>query len=342
MKELIKMIPVNRKVKHLFIINPKSFWHKRNYDRVVAEIHGFFKLTENNNYDIRVSRFPRDAACFIPLYAENLDKETTLRVYAVGGDGILFDCLNGVMGLENVELAALPYGRTNDFIRGFGGNGKSLFRSVSRQYNAPVVHLDVIRCGDRYALNYCSVGLEAETIRHTGKIRERMEKGNTLSQWLCRRLYVLLYFVGGFLALRGQKKLRRRYEMTVDGEYAEGFNQVFSVFNSLVYGGIRIPVNNASSYDGIPDIIIIRSKGFLRTYAKLFSYMTGRYEMFPGSFIFKRGRKINIRSDNPHVLSMDGEVFYESDLTVELLPSAVKFADAGMRDNIGGNNDRNR
>jgi diacylglycerol kinase family enzyme len=250
-------------------------------------------------------------------------------VYAVGGDGILFDCLNGLTGLGNAELAAVPYGRTNNFVRGFGKKNKALFRDLSRQLDSPAVPVDVMRCGDNYALNYCAVGLEAEAVRYAGKVREQMETGNALNQWLSGRLNTFLCFMGSLVALRVKKLLRPKYEVTIDGENTAGFYRGLSVFNGSFYGGNLHPVSSALPDDGILDMLFIRSKGVLRTYSKLPFYVTGRYKMFPGSFSFKRGRKINVRSDAPMILSIDGEVFYESALTLELLPAAVRFVDAG-------------
>ncbi len=39
-------------IRHLFIINPKSFWNKSKQNHVVAKIHQFFKLMEDSTaYD---------------------------------------------------------------------------------------------------------------------------------------------------------------------------------------------------------------------------------------------------------------------------------------------------
>ena len=43
-------------------------------------------------------------------------KESTTRVYSIGGDGTLNEVLNGMIG-ENCTLAAIPAGSGNDFIK---------------------------------------------------------------------------------------------------------------------------------------------------------------------------------------------------------------------------------
>ena len=76
----------------------------------------------------------------------------------------------------------------------------------------------------------------------------------------------------------------------------------------------------------------ISGKGFFRGLGKMLLYVTGRYKMLPGSFILKRGRKISIHSEDTLIISLDNEVFYESELTVEVLPGAVQFVNAGLQD----------
>ena len=320
---------MNRTIKHLFIINPKSFWKKSKQNYVVVKIHEFFREMENTEYDIFVSRFPRDAVGFIPTFAKDLPDTTTLRVYAVGGDGILFDCLNGIMGLENVELASIPYGYTNNFLRGFDKNDRVLFRLMSQQYNAPTVPMDVMRCGTNYALNYCVVGIEAETVYCADRIRERLTQGHFFSQWLYRRIYNLSFFIGGLAACGNRQVLYQQYEVDVDGDKFSGAYLGFSVFNGPYYGGNFHPISRAMPNDGILDMLTIRSLGALRTCFLFPFYTSGNYKIFPRNFVPKRGEKIKIRSNDTLLISMDGIVFYESELDIELLPSAIKFVDAG-------------
>ncbi|MDR0456566.1 MAG: hypothetical protein LBH20_07800 [Treponema sp.] len=315
-------------VKHLFIINPRSFWKKTYQNQIVVGIHKFFKEMNNSEYDIHVSQFPRDAVGFIPLFAKDLPDTTILRVYAVGGDGILFDCLNGIIGLKNVELAAIPYGYTNNFIRGFDKNEKNLFRLMSQQYNAPAIPMDIMRCGNNYALNHCVVGIEAETVQRAAKIRERKEKGHFLNRWLSRRWYTLFYYAGGLGACSNKKLLNQRYEANIDGEKLTGAYQGISIFNSPYYGGNLHPVNNAMPNDGILDMLTLRSHSVFQTCCLFPFYVSGHYKMFPRNFTLKRGRKIKIHSENILLISMDGIIFFESELDVEILPAAIKFVDA--------------
>jgi hypothetical protein len=99
--------------KHLFIINPKSFPQKKNLQRLIAGIDAYFtnrkvgKFPEEE-YSIHISEFPRDPIIVIRKYMQKQERGTALRVYSIGGDGIAFCCLNGIIGLENTDLAVMP------------------------------------------------------------------------------------------------------------------------------------------------------------------------------------------------------------------------------------------
>ena len=323
----------------MFILNPKSFWHKWKQTQVLLKIYGFFTIFNKNNYDIHISRFPRDAAGFIPQYAKSLLNDTVLRVYAVGGDGIIFDCLNGIMGITNAELAVIPYGHTNNFIRGFGKNEKSFFRDIERQVNSPAVPIDVIRCGNNYALNYCTIGMEAEAVRYSEKTRDKMNKNSSLNQWLYRQFYSLHFFMGGLAAGFDRRQLRQQYEIDIDGKKYSDYYWTISFFNGSYYGRTWHPANTAMPNDGILDIIFIHGKKFLQMYSLFPLYVSGRYTLLPRNVTMTQGQKISVRSEDMLKICMDGCLFYESELDIELLPAGIRFVDASRSGYRGVSND---
>jgi diacylglycerol kinase family enzyme len=321
-------------MKHLFILNPKSFWHKWKLESVLSKIHDFFKIAGPDSYTIHISRFPRDAVGYIRHVAAELPKVVTLRVYAVGGDGILFDCLNGMMGLSNVELGVMPYGHTNNFIRGFGRKSKGQFRDMEREFTSPVTPLDVIRSGSHYALNFCAIGVEALAIHNALKLHGKLEEGGPFSQWLGRRLYNQIYYLGGVPACLNRKLLHQYYEIEIDGEDFSGQYRNILVANGAFHWGHPAP--SAMPNDGLIDIILSCGAGWLRTVSLIPIYMQGRYSPFPRDFIVKRGRRIRIHTEEPFLISCDEVPFYNNDCVIEVLPGAVQFVDASKYGYGGG------
>jgi diacylglycerol kinase family enzyme len=324
---------------HLFILNPKSFWNMWKQTQVLNRIQSFFSTIENTDYVIHISRFPRDAAGFIPVFAKTLPKETVLRVYAIGGDGILFDCLNGIMGIENAELASIPYGHTNNFIRGFGKNEDVFFKRLALQYNAPTILLDVIRCGNNYAISHCIVGTEAEIARSVEKIREKMQKGNSMSQWLARKLHIMLYYFSVFSVIKDNKSMLQKYELDIDGEELSGVYLGLHIYNSPYINGNQHPVRTSMPNDGILDMIIPNGQGRRRGFRILPLFLSGSRKTLPRHFIYKQFRKISVNSDKILRVNLDGIVFFETGIDLELLPSALRFVDATRRGYKGAGDD---
>jgi diacylglycerol kinase (ATP) len=316
---------------HLFILNPKSFWNMWKQTQVLNRIQSFFSTIENKDYAIHISRFPRDAAGFIPVFARTLPKETVLRVYAIGGDGILFDCLNGVMGLENAELASIPYGHTNNFILGFGRNEDVFFKRLALQYNAPTVLMDIIRCGNIYALSHCVIGMEAEIVRSCERIREKMQKGNSLSQWLARKLHILLYYLSVFSVIKDNNLMLQQYELDIDGEKLSGVYLGLHIYNSPFINGNLRPVIKTLPNDGTLDMIIPRGQGRRQIFRMLPLFLSGKEKTLSRHFICKQPRKISVNSDKILRINLDGIVFFETGIELELLPSALRFVDATRR-----------
>jgi diacylglycerol kinase family enzyme len=296
-------------------------------NQVVSGIAGFFKTAGSKDYTVHVSRFPRDAVSLVRAFAGSLRGEAPVRVYAVGGDGILFDCLNGVMGLGNVELAAVPYGRTNNFVRGFGRQNLALFRDIALQVSAPAIPLDVMYTGSLFALNFCVAGTESEALQIAQNIREYMGGGSFMSRWIKGRFYDHIYYLGAVPAIFGRKELRQRYTITLDGEDLSGDYRGIKISNGCWYGSGRCPLRAARPDDGMLDILFANAAGPFRTFSLLPFYVKGRYYQFPADFMMKRGRKLSIRSESPLILNFDGITHFDTGLTIELLPGAVKFAD---------------
>jgi diacylglycerol kinase family enzyme len=260
-------------------------------------------------------------------------------VYAVGGDGILFDCLNGVIGLPNAELAAIPYGRANNFIRGFGKKSIFLFRDLNRQFAAPSIPLDVIRSGNIYALSFCTVGVTSQTILYTQQAQSYLEAGGPLTQWLGRRLYRSLYFLAGIPAFCNRRILMQRYDIEIDGEQFNGPFRGMLMANGCYYGDDQCPVPAAMPNDGLLDVVLACGSGPLRFLSRLPAYMRGGQDKYPDDFIMRKAREINISSDEPILVNIDDVVYYETSCKIEVLVNAVRFVDAsnyGYRGGGGG------
>jgi diacylglycerol kinase family enzyme len=74
------------------------------------------------------------------------------------------------------------------------------------------------------------------------------------------------------------------------------------------------------------DVLMFKSSGTVKGLVRILPYTHGHYERFPGDFTLKRGKNITIRSRDPLMIDLDGEAFLDTNITVELIPGAVKIA----------------
>jgi diacylglycerol kinase family enzyme len=320
-------IEARTKRKHLFVINPRSFPLRQDLYRILSQIEGHFKKKPGQEYDIHVSRYPRDAVGIVrKRIGAAIESDRILRVYALGGDGIVFDCLNGLIGSPNAELALMPYGGGSDFVRAFGEEHYGQFRDIKLQTASPVIPTDVIHCGNNYALNnyalnFCAIGMEALSVMKIASLNRRFEKA-------CSRfpfLNGLLYVIGGIAAAFDRDVIGQYYEIEADGEDRSGFYSLINIANSPCYGFGKSPVITAVPDDGKLDMLTTRQIDSFTILRYISDYLRGRYYKHPSIFTLKRVRKVSIRSESPLLVNLDGEAFVDSEFTIEIIPKAVKI-----------------
>ncbi|MDR1099578.1 MAG: hypothetical protein LBL28_03770 [Treponema sp.] len=308
--------------KHLFIINPKSFPRKGELEGFISQVEKYFSARRASGFSCHVSRYPRDAISVVRKHLAGVQPETMVRVYAVGGDGIAFDCLNGIVGLSNAELAIMPYGGGSDFVRAFGDEHYDEFKNIRLQTTAPAVPTDIIHCGNNYALNFCTVGMEAASVILAAPLNKRFESVRARFPGLTGFFYAL----GGLIGAFDKSLIGRRYDLRIDGEDFSGKYNIINVANGPCYGAGKSAVVTAVPDDGILDIMIVQKTGSLKILRLQAAYLRGEYYKHPRECMLRRAKKVSIRSESPLMVNLDGEAFFDSRITIEIVPRAVKIA----------------
>jgi diacylglycerol kinase family enzyme len=333
--------------KHLFIINPRSFLRGRDISRLIAEIVSCFDSAPRaaplysldgspafpdpdsveGPYAIHLSRFPRDAIIVIRKYMARVAEKALVRVYSAGGDGAAFGCLNGIVGLPNAELALIPYGSGNDFARSFGEGLVGEMRKITAQIEAPVVPADIIHCGTNYALNSCSIGIEAVAIRKIQGMQKRL--------WKLRRRFAplngLLYTLSGIAAAFDPESAGQRYRMTIDEGKTEDDLALILLANGRGYGANKVVIPEAVPNDGYLDMLTVTKASTMKILRLLPDYLKGNYKKHPSEIVYRRVKKVSITSDTPLCIALDGEVFFDTSIDISIVPQAVRIAAVGGR-----------
>jgi diacylglycerol kinase family enzyme len=302
-------------MKHLFVINPKSFPDKREMQKFISSAEEILGETQPTS----ISLYPRYAISKVNDFLGEAHGEQ-VRVYAVGGDGIFFDCLNGVLRHPEHELTSVPYGNANDFLRAFSFENVPLFRDIKLLSESPSVPTDVFRCGENYCISIASLGLEGSAVLVTDKMAQRLSKMPFL-----RKLIPTLYTLGAVVVLFNKKLRSQYYNVTIDGKDYSGEYIDINIGNSFGNGGKNASNPYAVPNDGFLDVVFIKKMPLIKCLISVGAFTRGEFEKFSGSFFHVRFKKLYAASEEPIRICADGEAFYTSELSVEIYPKAVRI-----------------
>jgi len=303
-------------MKNVFIIDPKAFSGQQwKMDGLLDNIGQYFRTQETPDFSTLFSHYPRDAIGLIQKQVDRAEPFETVRVYAIGGDDILFDCLNGIAGLPSMELAIAPYGDNNSFIRAFGDKKGDLFKDIPALVSASTISTDMIVVGNTYAISGCSVGLTPATAMKLKDIQEKFSTG--IGRFFVGFLHSL-YNLGSLFT---KEIIARHYDITIDENDYSGNYSLINIINAPYFGHPKNALAGAVPDDGLLDVLLFKSVGPLSTSMAVRKYLRGK---IPSNCIRLQAKKIQIKSDKPMYIQTDSEFLLDTSITFEMNPNAVQ------------------
>lgn len=293
-------------MKHIFVINPAAGQGKC-LDFIKPKIEDVCKKY-SLEYEIYATSGKGDGIEFVKKRAESGEE---IRFYACGGDGTLYDVVNGAYGSKNVQVAVIPLGSGNDFIRLFGT--KEDYMNLDDVVNGVPVEFDLIKCGNEIAINQCSMGMDAEVCAMQGKIKKLpLVTGEGA------------YYIGCIYAII--RKFRNRFTFSIDGAPPVTKDCLFCFCgNSRWYGGGFKAAPLALPDDGKLDFVIVEAvNSRLKLATLLNKYKRGEHLDWDITN-FTRGKKLVIHSEKPAAVNVDGETKYVTDATFELIEKGMTY-----------------
>jgi len=304
-------------MKHVFVFDPKAFYNQQwKMDNIHDNIGQFFRTQDKPDFSVQQSRYRRNAMLLIQEEAEKAKPGDIIRIYAVGGEEILLDCLNGIAHYPDMQLVAMPYGETNDFIRIFGAENVELFRDIPSLVKAETLPTDIIRWGVNYALNSCYIGINSAVSKNIKDIKSSLNKSSFLI--LSKLSFLLNYLLMAF----DKNQAGREYKITVDDEDYSGHYSLIHVANGPYYAGKLTGASEATPNDGLLDIVLIKATHPLGTLFSMRKYFRGKR---PKNCVLVQGKKITIHCDSQMWIQLDNEFIQDTDISLSLIPQAVQM-----------------
>lgn len=292
-------------MKILLVYNPFA-GHKRG-EKLLPQIEGL--LTEKKiDFDLRLTEYPEHA---VEIVGQADFKEYD-GIVAAGGDGTLFEVINGYFKNRKkgrIPLGVLPTGTGNAFAR-------DLDIDVSRWEEA----VEIIHAGQRrkvdvghfrthgqdyYYLNIMGLGFVADVTKTAKAIKFLGNVSYTLG---------VIY----------QTALLKTHhlDIEIDGKAYQRDN-VFVEISNTRYTSNFLMAPNAKIDDGLLDVTLLsplNRRKLLKFFPKVF---TGEHVFLDEIETFQ-ARKIKISTDVPKVLTPDGELLGITPVEVECLHRAIE------------------
>ena len=266
-------------------------------------------LQENGiSYNAYLTRYEKHA---VKLAGQICGKipEGPIYLLVVGGDGTINEVLNGIIGCNNVNLGIIPCGSGNDFVKYF--EDPAAFLDLGNLLHGEIVPLDVIRMGDRVAVNSCSVGMDAMVADHVRHFKKLPISASLAYKLSC--VYTAF------------KKFRNDLEITIDGRKLGKIPCLFAACaNAPFYGGGFRCAPTACPGDGKLEYSIIECRSKLQMIKILGRYRKGTHITLENCR-YGNCSQMEISSSRPMVINMDGEIFHDTHAKFELVKGAVRL-----------------
>lgn len=299
-------------MQHIFIINPTAGKSDatKHISKIVNQL--FMNQKIEGTYRIETTTHPAHATQIAQKYAQS-GQEVTL--YACGGDGTLCEVLQGIIGYENVTLAHLPYGTGNDFIKAFGEPAKADFMNIEPLMKGQTVKIDVLKVDDFYSLNVVNVGLDATIAANVIHYKNwPFISGQTAYQISLAKSFFT--------------STKHYVKVVVDDveEHEDCFTFIVGA-NGKYYGGSYCVAPLSNMQDGLMDVILVPSIARIKILQLMKVYQAGEHlaDQYSHIIHFKRAKKIQLFSDKPLHVCVDGEAKEIVNPLIEVLPSAINF-----------------
>ena len=296
-------------MRHIFIINPKA--GKRSQASRIFAMADALRQNHGLECQCMLTQSQGHAAALARKAAEAGE---AIRLYACGGDGTIHEVANGVAGLPNAAMTAIPAGSGNAFLENFGADA-ARFADVENLWDGPEFPLDLIDCNGRQCLTIACNGIDARIAQDVHDYADATPltgRGSYLASVAVNFLF---------------KGIRHHWTLTLDDQVIEDDFALVSMCNGRYYGGGSMPVPEARMDDGVLHTVVIRAIG-RPTFARLFApYSAGEYRSLPPELIrVYTARRVQIHSDSaPIVTCLDGECFEGQDVTMTLSGKRVNF-----------------
>jgi diacylglycerol kinase (ATP) len=258
---------------------------------------------------MRVTREPGDAEKF----ARDAIRNRCTYIVTAGGDGTLNEVVNGIARrAKNVYLGIVPLGTGNDFSRALG-------LPVAIEDN-----IDILRLKKTVAVDL--VRVHARSVRYFVNVSAGGFSGlvdDKLTAEIKRTWGPLAYVRSAAAALPKLHAYHTQIILDDDERLSMDLYNVVIANGRFVAGGLPI-APNANLSDGLLDVVLIPKRPVPEMALLAAEILLGKH-LSSNAIIFRRGKKIAVRSKPGMWFNVDGELVGNAPAVFQIIPRALNF-----------------
>ena len=296
-------------MKHIFIINPAAGTGESEKSILPAVIK--FIKEHGDDFEIHRSLNKPEIGTYVRARAS---AGLPVRFYAVGGDGTVCDVLNGMAEYGNAELAVIPVGSGNDFVRNF--SHKENFFNVQNLVDGQVEYIDVIKYNDAYCMNMLNIGTDCDINIQATKYRAQKKFKGAMS------------YIAAALAVLPKNRTYDLEYTDEEGLFHRENILLCAVGNGKFCGGGFKALPNAKLTDGLMDVGILRPMKTPKLMQMLVKYHQGTHIKDREADKLIKYMQLSEFKMVPHQdvkVCVDGETEDLVETSFKVIPRAIKF-----------------
>lgn len=319
-------------MKHLIILNSKA-GKEKDLDAFKKEIEEAFKGLD---HEIYLTEGPRKVISFLKEYFKKNNKEVT-RVYACGGDGTVHEVANGLVGINNAELAVYAVGTGNDFVKSYAKSkeydeiitnkaGENRFKDFKALIEGKAEEIDLSKLTSpelkepMYSINVINFGFDAIVGAMGNYYKEHGYPEKAKAKGMSPYDY----------ALKNDAMKRGRFNdiaVYADGERLNEKKMLLATLaQGRFVGGTFLCAPKSDNKDGLIDVCVIKTMTLIGLGLFIGPYTHGKHLDKPKKkIVYRQAKKIKFESHYEIDVCVDGEMIKGKTFEVEVCPKALKF-----------------
>jgi YegS/Rv2252/BmrU family lipid kinase len=296
-------------MKHIFIINPIAGNGKYQIE-LESSIHRYFN-NDKGRYDVYITKGKGDSQHYIE---EKCKENKAYTFYSCGGDGTLHEIINVAYKYKHVNVALIPCGSGNDFVKNFTNNNN--FYDIASLVNGTAIYVDLVKVNDRYSTSVCNIGFDADVAYNMDKFRKiPFISGPT--RYLLSVVYCLVKKLGNYLEIKFD-----------DGTVIQDDFLLSVAANGMFYGGGYKCAPYASINDNLIDVVLINKVSRFKIMNLINKYKRGEHLIDEGVkkvCTYKKCEELLIKSKSSINVCIDGENYSYDQVKLKIEKAAINF-----------------